>query len=118
MAGLNPSIMPWMATSGITALATATSTAIVAAGATNVRHFVTDVEIVNTSATVSTLISILDGATVIWTGYFPAITAALPVSPMICQFSTPLSGTAATALNIKANTTGANIYWNVQGFDC
>ena len=71
----------------------------------------------NTSATVSTNISILDGSTVIWTGYVPAMTTALVLVPNQVEFRTPLKGTAATALNIQCGTTGASVYYNVQGFN-
>jgi hypothetical protein len=108
--------LDWQATSGITALATTTSTALKAAGAAGVRNYVTALQLYNTSATVSTTASILDGATVIWTGYLPATTAALPVVDIHAVFPTPLRGTAATAMNIQLGTTGAAVYYNVQGY--
>jgi len=116
MNGLNPSNAPWSNTSGVTAITNATAAVIVAA-VTNKKHYLTDLHIVNTHASVSTLVSILDGTTVIWTGYVPAITAALQVAPLIVQFSTPLSNTVGASISIKANTTGANIYWSATGFD-
>ena len=74
-------------------------------------------QIYNNSATVSTLVSILDGAsTVIWTGYLPATTAALPVVPLHITFPTPLKGTAATAMNIRLGTVSASVFYNVQGY--
>jgi len=106
----------WSATSGTTALATATSTAAKAAGAAGVRNYVTDIHVVNTSATVGTTFSILDGASVIWTTYLPASTAALVQTPVTQKFETPLKGTAATALNVQCGTTGAAVYYNVSGY--
>jgi hypothetical protein len=106
----------WQATSGITALATTTSTALKAAGAASTRNFVTGAQIYNNSATTSTLVSILDGATVLWTGFLPATTAALPIVPTRVTFATPLRGTAATAMNIQLGTAGASVFYNVQGY--
>lgn len=108
--------LDWQASSGITALATATSTALKAAGAAGVRNYCTGAQFYNTSATVSTTVSILDGASVIWTGYLPATTAALPVVDLQVVFPTPLRGTAATALNVQLGTTLASVYYNAQGY--
>lgn len=106
----------WQATTGTTPYATATSTAVKAAGAAGVRNYVTDIHVINTSATVSTTFSILDGATVIWTTNLPAVSATQPQVVIDHTFATPLKGTAATAMNIQAGTTGASIYYNVGGF--
>lgn len=106
----------WQATSGITALATNTSTAAKAAGAAGVRNYVTDIHVTNTSATVSTTFSVLDGATVIWTTFLPATTAALQQVIVDHTFVTPLKGTAATALNVQCGTTAASVFYNVGGF--
>lgn len=54
--------------------------------------------------------------TVIWTGFVPATTAALPVVDVHVVFPTPLKGTAATAMNIQCGTTAASVYYNVQGY--
>lgn len=117
MSGLNPAIAPWSATSGSTALATNTLTAVQAA-VTGKRHCVTGLQIWNASATVDTVITIIDDtATVIWAGYLPNVTDASPIVPSIVQFDPPLIGTVGKALGIKAVTTGAAIYWNAQGFD-
>lgn len=106
----------WQASSGTTPLATNTSTALKAAGAASIRNYVTGLQVWNNSATVSTTISILDGASVIWTGYAPATTAALAVVPIEVVFLTPLKGTAATAMNIQCGTTGSSIFYNAQGY--
>lgn len=106
----------WTATSGTTPLATNSSTLAQAAGAAGVRNYVTDIHVINTSATVSTTFSILDGATVIWTTFLSATTAALPEIPVTIHFETPLKGTAATALNVQCGTTSASVYYNIGGF--
>ena len=114
----------WQATSGETALATNASTPIIAAAQvsnpdgtkTPLRNFLTDLELFNINATVSTVVSILDGSTVIWTGYVPAMTATLNIVPVIVNFTTPLKGSVNSALNIRCGTTGASLYWNARGF--
>ena len=106
----------WQASSGTTPLATNTSTAAKAAAGAGIRNYVTDIHVVNNSATVSTTFSILDGASVIWTTYLPATTAALPVVPVTKEFITPLKGTAATALNVQCGTTSASVFYNVSGY--
>lgn len=106
----------WNATSGTTPLATTTSTQLKAAGAASIRNFVTSCQFYNNSAVVATDVEILDGAAVIWTGWLPATTAALPVVPIDANFHTPLRGTAATAMNVKLGTTGASVYYNCQGY--
>jgi hypothetical protein len=117
MSGLNPSTAPWQATQGATALATDTLTAIKAAAA-GYRHCLTGLQIWNASATVDTVITIVDGAsTVVWAGYLPNVTDASPIVPTIVAFDPPIIGTVGSALGIKAVTTGAAIYWNAQGFD-
>lgn len=107
----------WQASSGTTPLATTTLTAMKAAGAASIRNFVSGCQFYNSSATVSTTVQIVDGAsTVIWTGYLPATTAALPVMPVQVVFQTPLRGTAATAMNIQLGTTASSVYYNCQGY--
>lgn len=106
----------WTATSGTTPLATNTSTALKAAGGASIRNYCTALQLYNSSATVSTTVSILDGVTVIWTGYLPATTAALAVVPIHVVFPTPLKGSAATALNIQCGTTGSSVFYNAEGY--
>lgn len=106
----------WQATSSTTPLAVATSTQVKAAAGASIRNFVSAAQFYNNSATVSTTVSILDGATVLWTGFLPATTAALPVVAVEVNFPTPLRGTAATAMNIQLGTTLSSVYYNVQGF--
>jgi len=106
----------WQATSGLTPLATTTSTAVKTAGAAGVRNYVTAIQLVNNSATVSTNVAILDGVTVLWAGWLPATTAALPVVPVNITFPTPLRGSPAIAVNIQLGTTAASVFWNAQGY--
>jgi hypothetical protein len=90
---------------------TTTATAAKAAGAAGIRNYVNGFQFQNSNAT-ATEIQILDGVTVIWKGYASA-NMAMPVN---ISFDQPLRGTAATALNVNAVTTGANVYINVQGY--
>ena len=67
----------WQATSGTTALSTTTATLLIAGqtqtdltgGTRQLRNYLTDLSLINLNGTVSTLVSILDGSTVIWTGH-------------------------------------------------
>ena len=117
MSGINPSVAEWQATQGATALATNTLTAIQAA-VTGKIHCLTGLQIWNASATVDTVIQIIDDtATVIWAGYLPNVTDASPIVPTTVNFDPAIRGTVGKAMGIKAVTTGAAIYWNAQGFD-
>ena len=108
--------LDWSASSGVTPLATATSTLLIASAGSGLRNYLSGCQIYNTSATVSTNVSILDGASVKWTGYLPAMTVALVLVPSSVQFITPIRGSAATAMNIQLGTTGASVYYNCQGY--
>lgn len=91
---------------------TAVDTAAKAAGAAGVRNYVTNVQFINTGAT-ATEVVVKDGAsTVIWRGFAPANMTSM----YDCHFLTPLKGTAATALNFGVVTAGANVYFNLQGY--
>lgn len=90
---------------------TTTQTAIKAAGAASIRNFVTGITYQNTNATATTLL-IQDGNTTI----LSISCAASMANPVNLVFPTPLRGTAATAINYTAGTTGANVLLNVQGY--
>ena len=82
-----------------------------AAGAAGVRNYVTGVQLRNANA-VATEFVVKEGATVIWRTQLPAnMTGSMNV-----EFTTPLRGAAATAINVACITTGAQVYCNVQGF--
>ena len=92
-------------------LTTSASTAMRAAGAGQVRNYVTGFQFTNTSAT-ATLVNILDGASVVWQGNAPASMTV----PVVVSFPTPLRGTAATAMNVQCGTAAANVLVNAQGY--
>ena len=106
----------FQATSGTTPLASTSSTQLVAAAGSGIRHYVTGIQVANNSTTGGTC-SILDGGTVIWTGYLPATGTSLQEVPVTVEFRTPLKGTAATALNIQLSSASMSVYYNVQGFN-
>lgn len=87
-------------------------TAIRAAQGAGVRQNVTVVTYQNTNATATTL-TIQDGSTTLVTFSVPASMT----EPRQLVFPTPLRGTANTALNYTAGTTGANVLLNVTGFN-
>lgn len=82
-----------------------------AAGAAGIRNYVTGVDLINVG-TVATEFVIKDGATVVWRTFLPANMT----TPVDVTFSTPLRGTAATAVNLACITTGAAVYANTQGY--
>ena len=87
-------------------------TALRGAQGANILQNVTAVTYQNTNATATTL-TIQDGSTTL-------VTFSVPVSmtePRQLVFPTPLRGTANTALNYTAGTTGANVLLNVTGFN-
>lgn len=90
-----------------------TTTAIVlrTAGGTNIRNHLTNIQLINTSATAGA-VSVQDGTTVIWSTWLPA-TMTTPVN---FTFDTPLRGTANTALNFVANVMGMSIFVSGQGY--
>lgn len=91
------------------ALTTTTAAALKAAGAAGIRNYCTGVTVSNSSAT-TTLVTVLDGATVIWQAQVGAgVTVVVP-------FETPLRGTAATALNANLGTAVTSVYVSAQGF--
>jgi hypothetical protein len=95
-----------------TTVTTNSQTAIRAAQASPIRQNVTSVTFQNTNATATTL-TIQDGSTTLVTFSVPA-SMTLPVQLI---FPTPLRGTAATALNYTAGTTGASVLLTVTGFN-
>jgi hypothetical protein len=103
---------PLNATSGVTAISDTGShavfTAQTAVGPTttrNLRIYLTDLILSNSSAT-ATIVSILDGTTVI----------ASSSGPMAINLSTPIAGSQNTAMNIKCVTTSSGIVWSAAGY--
>lgn len=91
---------------------TNTQTAIRGAQGVDIRQNVTAITYQNTNATPTTL-TIQDGSTTLVTWSIPASMT----EPRQLIFPTPLRGTANTALNYTAGTTGANVLLNVTGFN-
>jgi len=109
---------PWMANSLGLPLATATAVVMAAAPGAGLANYLDSIQLINASATVPTVVTILDGATVIWTGYLPCTVVGLntlQAVPVPVVFQNPLKATANTALSIKLGTTGAAVYWSAQG---
>lgn len=86
-----------------------TAVAMKAAAAAGIRNYCTGFTAVNNSATAS-IITIQDGATVIYTDYLAAN------SRIFVEFPVPLRGTAATALNVVLNTTATSTFVSAQGY--
>lgn len=110
-----PYANPENSVSGLTAAMTGTTTtSLLAAPASGLRNYVTDLYCVNSHATVSTFVNIQDGSggTTIYQGYAGAVGGGFGRS-----FNVALKQpTLATALFVANVTTGANVVCNAVGY--
>jgi hypothetical protein len=86
-----------------------TSTQVLAAGAAGIKHYITDVTLVNTSAS-NIYVELKDNATAKWVFPVPA------GGGVTHHFSSPLAGTAATAWNFDPSAATTTVYCSVSGF--
>lgn len=86
-----------------------TSTQVLAAGASGIKHYITDVTLANTSAS-DIYVELKDGSTAKWVFPVPAN------GGVTHQFRTPLGGTAATAWNFDPSAAATTVYCSVSGF--
>jgi len=93
----------------VATLTTTTSTSVKASAGAGVRNYVTDITVSNASAT-PTLVTILDGVTVIWQTWLVA------GASIDGAFTTPLRGTAATAINVQSSVAVTSVYVAIAGF--
>ena len=111
------------ATSGVTPLASASPVQVFAgqtqndslgplqsAYARTLRIYVTSIVLSNSAGTAA-IVSILDGVTVLF-----AVNVIATNGLAVVNLSTPLRGTAGTALNIQSSSASANINWTVTGY--
>lgn len=81
------------------------------------RHHVGSVQVTNSDTGVATLVNILSGSTVLWTGFIGLYLAAGPGSNYIAAvFNPPLRGGLGEAINVINTTDSAQTRYNVQGF--
>ena len=90
-----------------------TAVTVKAAAAAGIKNCITSVQVINAHATVSTETLILDGAagTVLHRGWAQAAGGGYAH-----EFPVPICGTAATLLEVDNVTTGAAVYYNLQGY--
>lgn len=86
-----------------------TSTQVLAAGAAGIKHYITDVTIVNTSSS-TIYVELKDGTTAKWVFPVPA------TGGVTHSFRVPLAGTAATAWNFDPSAATTTIYCSVTAF--
>lgn len=98
---------------GVTAAITSTSaTEVLAAAASGISHYITQLTVTNSHATVGTVVEIRDGtSTVLHRGY-----AAPAGGGYTATFPVPLKGTAATAVNAYNITNSSNTYVSLSGY--
>ena len=97
---------------GVSGGITDTADDVAKAAVASTRNYVTELQVINGHATVSTEVVVKDGATVIWRGWAQAAGGGCSA-----KFATPLRGSVNTAINVAAITTGSKIYFNLQGFE-
>ena len=86
-----------------------TSTQVLAAGASGIKHYITDVTLTNTSSS-NIYVELKDGTTAKWTFPVPAN------GGVTHHFATPIGGTAATAWNFDPSAAATTVYCSVAGF--
>lgn len=95
--------------SGSTSNTDGASSALIAAGSTGVKHYITDVTITN-SSTENRYVELKDGTTVKWN--FP-----VPANSGVCKsFLSPLAGSANTAWNFDPSAATSTIYASASAF--
>jgi hypothetical protein len=99
--------------SGVTAAMTGTTqTLVIAAPATGLRNYITQITVSNSHATVGTDVEIRDGSTLMY-----VIPAAAVYGGAVLTFPTPLrQPTTATAINCANGTTGASTRVSASGY--
>jgi hypothetical protein len=95
--------------SGVNSNTDGTSTELIAAGAAGVKHAITDITIINTSASMI-YVELKDNTTVKWRFPVPA------TGGVTHRFQTPLVGTAATAWNFDPSAATTTVYCSASGF--
>jgi hypothetical protein len=94
------------------AITTTTPTTLLAAAGINLRSYLTDITVVNSHATVGTLVTIADAGGTIWQGY-----AAAAGGGVALTFPAPRrQPTTNAVITVTCGTTGANVYVSVGGF--
>lgn len=81
------------------------------AAVTGKRNFLSDFQIFNNHATVSTLVTIKDGATQVWCGNVQAVNGSVVVN-----LSVPIEMAIGSALTAVCVTTGSSVFVNAQGY--
>jgi hypothetical protein len=92
-----------------------TDVVLAAAAGAGLRRYLTAIQLVNASASVTTEVVVKDGATVIWRGWLGSQGAGDHHEAYL-TFPSPIKTTANAALNFACITTGAAVYVNAQGY--
>lgn len=86
-----------------------TSTPVKAAAGAGLRNYITDLTISNSSVA-AVLVQLLDGVTVLWQAIVPA------GGTIDTDFTVPLKGSVATAVNVQAAAPTTTLYVNAVGY--
>jgi hypothetical protein len=106
----------WKYTAASGGIADTTPVEIKAAAGLGRFNYIKSLQLMNSDVSVATEVELLDGSTVLWRGFLPALAASTAPVPVDFKFDPPLVGSQNTALNVKAVTTSAQLYVNAQGY--
>jgi hypothetical protein len=101
----------WSGTTGATPITTTSVIPVKAAAGAGVRNYLGSLYIGNAHASVSTAITILDGASIIGVCWVKA-----SADPVMLYFDPPLRSSANAALNMQCATTGASVHVTATGW--
>jgi hypothetical protein len=111
---VTPYASPENLVSGVTsAITDTTSTSVIASQGAGVRFYMTSLSVMNSHATVTTVVAITDGSggTAMWRLWCDALGGGQTIT-----FPSPIRFSAATAVHAVCVTTGANVYVSIGGF--
>lgn len=107
-----PYSIPETMVSGVTAVITGTArTELIAAQASGIRTYLTNILVTNAQATVGTFVAIEDNTTTVYVGYAAPAGGGFSVSLPV-----PLRGSANTAWNVSCLTAGAIVRVSASGY--
>jgi hypothetical protein len=92
------------------AIVNTTRTEVIAAQGGSVRTYLTNILVTNGHTTVGTIVNIEDNTTVKYSGF------AGPLGGFSVTLPVPLVGTANTAWNVSATTTGGSVICSLSGY--
>ena len=103
----------WQWSTAGTAITGTTAAVMKTAPTDGRRNYLTALQVYNSAAAVNSEVQVLDGATVIWDGFFTVGTIGQGLTVV---FPVPLRASVGNALSLKMVTTSTSTYASAQGF--